>query len=160
LPGRCVVGFRDVRLLRWLPFEADPTTIEAAAAVQADGTVRVQITDLKAGKAAAAGVVLTADHFPEPPYPGEFPLTNEAPCRVTPELLYRNLFHGPRFHGIRTLGRCGDEGLEATVVVPPRSGWFRSTDNPVLVTDPVLLDATMHVLGAWHLEQPDWTGRI
>ncbi len=22
------------------------------------------------------------------------------------------------------------------------------------------MDAAMHLLGAWHLEQPDWTGRI
>ena len=25
---------------------------------------------------------------------------------------------------------------------------------------PVLFDAAMHLMGAWHLEQPDWSGRI
>src|SRR4029453_12512523 len=43
---------------------------------------------------------------------------------------------------------------------PPRARWFRSTPAPRVVIDPVLVDAAMHILGAWHLEQPDWSGRI
>src|SRR4029077_19990484 len=42
----------------------------------------------------------------------------------------------------------------------PRDRWFRSNPEPLVVLDPVLTDAAMHILGAWHLEQPDWSGRI
>ena len=61
---------------------------------------------------------------------------------------------------IRSLDRIGREGIEGTLEVQPRNGWFRSNAEPRVALDPVLIDAAMHLLGAWHLEQPDWTGRI
>jgi hypothetical protein len=70
------------------------------------------------------------------------------------------MFHGPIFQMIRQLGRHGKEGIEGTLEVQPRNSWFHSTLEPRVAIDPVLMDAAMHVLGAWHLEQPDWTGRI
>jgi hypothetical protein len=70
------------------------------------------------------------------------------------------MFHGPLFQMIRTLGRTGREGIEGTLEVKPRTGWLRSNPGPLVAIDPVLTDAAMHILGAWHLEQPDWTGRI
>ena len=54
----------------------------------------------------------------------------------------------------------GSEGIEGTLEVQPRDRWFRSNPDPRVAIDPVLVDAAMHILGAWHLEQPDWTGRI
>jgi len=61
---------------------------------------------------------------------------------------------------IRELGRIGKEGIEGLLEVQARDRWFRSNPAPAVVLDPVLIDAAMHILGAWHLEQPDWTGRI
>jgi hypothetical protein len=61
---------------------------------------------------------------------------------------------------IRSLDRIGREGIEGTLEVQPRDRWFRSNPEPRIAIDPVLTDAAMHILGAWHLEQPDWTGRI
>jgi hypothetical protein len=61
---------------------------------------------------------------------------------------------------VRSLDRIGREGIEGTAVVQPRDRWFRSNPDPHVVIDPVLVDAAMHILGAWHLEQPDWSGRI
>jgi malonyl CoA-acyl carrier protein transacylase len=175
LPGKTVIALKDVRLLRWLPFdEDDPPRVEAFGRILPEspagaGTrqVRVEIRDLgntaRPGTpklVAAAGTVVLADDYPEPPLAGPFPLTNERPCRVTPAILYRNLFHGPLFHGVIATERCGDEGIEGRVRVLSRSGWFRSIRNPEVVLDPVLTDVAMHLLGCWHLEQPDQTGRI
>ncbi|QJW93893.1 polyketide synthase dehydratase domain-containing protein [Frigoriglobus tundricola] len=172
-PGKVVVAIRNVRMLRWLPFDPEPTTLEVRAAVTlADpetGVVEVKadVRDLGnifvrdgANKAACDAIVVLADQFPEPPDPLPFALTAEQPCRSTVEDLRRNMFHGPLFQMIRSLGRTGREGIEGTLEVQGRDRWFRSDPDPRVAIDPVLVDAAMHILGAWHLEQPDWSGRI
>jgi hypothetical protein len=172
VPGKVVVAFRTVRLFRWLPFDPDPTTLEVranVAAVKDDGTVEVKadVRDLGnsfvrdgANKPACEAVVVLADRYPDPPAPKPFRLTDEQPCRSTVADLQRNMFHGPLFQMLRSLDRYGKEGIEGTLEVLPRTGWFRSNPDPRIVIDPVLFDASMHVMGAWHLEQPDWSGRI
>src|SRR5439155_26621656 len=113
-----------------------------------------------ANKVASEAVIVLADRYPEPPAPLPFVLTEEIACKSTVEDLRRNMFHGPLFQMLRTLDRTGREGIEGTMEVQPRDGWFRSNPEPRIVLDPVLMVAAMHILGAWHLEQPDWTGRI
>lgn len=172
-PGKVVIGFRNIRLYRWLPFDPEPTTLEIRASVASvdpeTGTVEVKadVRDLGnsflrdgKNKPASEAVVVLADRYPSPPPPLTFQLTDEQPCRSTVGDLRRNMFHGPLFQMIRSLGRCGREGIEGTLEVQPRDGWFRSNPAPDVVIDPVLVDAAMHLLGAWHLEQPDWSGRI
>jgi malonyl CoA-acyl carrier protein transacylase len=173
VPGKVVVAIRNIRLYRWLPFDADPTTLEVRASVAtvdpATGTVEVKanVRDLgntflrdAADKPSSDAVVVLADRYPDPPPPLPFALTDEVPCKSTVEDLRRNMFHGPLFQMIRSLGRTGKEGIEGTLEVQPRDTWFRSNPDPRTAIDPVLVDAAMHILGAWHLEQPDWTGRI
>jgi malonyl CoA-acyl carrier protein transacylase len=172
VPGKVVVAIRNIRLFRWLPFDPDPTTLEVRASVanvNPYGTVEVKadVRDLGntflrdgANKPASEAVLVLADTYPEPPGPKPFALTEEQRCRSTVADLRRNMFHGPLFQMIRTLDRYGKEGIEGTLEVRPRTGWFASDPDPNVVLDPVLMDAAMHILGAWHLEQPDWTGRI
>jgi malonyl CoA-acyl carrier protein transacylase len=173
VPDKVVVAIRNVRLFRWLPFDPEPTTLEVRAAVASadpqSGTVEVKadVRDLGnsflrdgANKPACEAVIVLADRYPEPPEPRPFRLTGDHPCVSTVEKLRRNMFHGPLFQMLQSLGRIGPEGIEGELEVKPRDRWFRSTTEPVIVLDPVLTDAAMHVLGAWHLEQPDWSGRI
>jgi malonyl CoA-acyl carrier protein transacylase len=172
-PGKVVVALRNIRLFRWLPFDPDPTTLEVRAHVASvdpeTGVVEVKadVRDLGnsfladgAGKASAEAVVVLADRYPDPPPPLPFELTDAVPCKSSVEDLRRNMFHGPTFQMIRTLDLTGREGIEGTLEVQPRDAWFRSNPEPGYALDPVLMDAAMHILGAWHLEQPDWTGRI
>jgi malonyl CoA-acyl carrier protein transacylase len=172
-PGKVVIAVRNVRLYRWVPFDPEPTTLEVRAAVASvdpqTGTVEVKadVRDLGnsfladgANKPACEAVIVLADRYPEPPQPQPFRLTDETMCQSTVEDLRRNMFHGPLFQMIQTLGRIGKEGIEGTLQVQPRDRWFRSNPDPHVVLDPVLTDAAMHILGAWHLEQPDWSGRI
>lgn len=173
VPGKVVVAIRNVRLYRWLPFDTDPTTLEVRAIVSAvdpnTGEVEVQanVRDLGnsflrdgANKPSCEAVVVLADRYPDPPGPLPFSLTDEVRCKSAVEDLRRNMFHGPLFQMIRSLDRTGREGIEGTLEVQPRDRWFRSNPDPRVVIDPVLVDAAMHILGAWHLEQPDWSGRI
>ncbi|MBA4191554.1 MAG: beta-ketoacyl synthase [Planctomycetaceae bacterium] len=172
-PGKVVIAVRNVRLYRWVPYDAEPTTFEIRASVASVDPetgvveVRANVRDLSnsflpdgANKPSSEATVILADRYPEPPEPLPFVLTDEVPCKATVEDLRRNMFHGPLFQMIRSLDRHGKEGIEGTLVVQPRDKWFRSTPNPRVVIDPVLVDAAMHILGAWHLEQPDWSGRI
>ena len=172
-PGKVVVAIRSIRLFRWLPFDPGTTTLEVRAAVSSvdpqTGVVEVKadVRDLGnsflrdgSNKAASEAVVVLADRYPEPPAPLPFALSDEVRCKSTVEDLRRNMFHGPIFQMIRTLDRTGREGIEGTLEVQPRDGWFASNPEPHYAIDPVLMDAAMHILGAWHLEQPDWTGRI
>ena len=172
-PGKVVTAIRDVRLFRWIPFDPEPTVLEIRAHVVATdpttGSVEVKadVRDLGnsfvkdgANKPAAEAVIVLADHYPPAPEPLPFALLREQPCQITVEDLRRNMFHGPLFQMIRQLSRQGDEGIEGTLEVHARDGWFRSNPTPQVLLDPVLVDAAMHILGAWHLEQPDWTGRI
>jgi malonyl CoA-acyl carrier protein transacylase len=178
VPGKVPVEVRDIRLTRWLPFdEDDPITVEVAVRLPDGGRpagarveLAAEVRDLgnssnrPAGEGpppvAAKATLVLADSYPEPPPAGEFRLTNERPCSVSLEALYWNLFHGPRFHGVCATGRVGDEGIESPVRVLPRAKLFRSTAEPDLLLDPVLLDVVMHPLAAWHLEQLDQAGRI
>ena len=172
-PGKVVVAIRNVRLFRWLPFDPEPTTLEVHAAVATTdpltGVVEVKadVRDLGnsfladgASKAASEAVIVLADAYPPTPELLPFSLTDETPCQSTVADLRRNMFHGPLFQMIRSLDRIGREGIEGTLEVQPRDRWFHSNPEPQVVLDPVLMDAAMHILGAWHLEQPDWTGRI
>jgi malonyl CoA-acyl carrier protein transacylase/phosphopantetheinyl transferase len=174
LPGQVVVGFEGVRLLRWLPFDdEDPATVEVTARVlpAENGTakrrVAVEVRDLGSSArpgdsrwVAVQGTVLLEDHYPAAPVAGEFSLAQERPCRISLEVLYRNLFHGPQLQGVLSTTRIGVEGVEGEVQVLPRSGLFRSHPDPDLLTDPVLIDVAMHPLVSWHLEQPNQAGRI
>jgi malonyl CoA-acyl carrier protein transacylase/phosphopantetheinyl transferase (holo-ACP synthase) len=147
--------------------ESDPDSADGTRSVPAtlEVEVRIAIVDNgnlpqgeSAGPAAAGRVVLAPD-YPEAPHAAELELTGRRPCRITLDGLYHDLFHGPLFTGVTELTAIGDEGIEGRAVVLPRKGIFASTDDPQFLLDPVLLDVAMHPLCAWHLEQPDLSGR-
>jgi phosphopantetheinyl transferase len=172
-PDFVVTVIRDVQLFKWLSFDEDrPSSIELTARVQSTAdevaTLEVRVRDLgaepdrenNAGAVAAAGTVEMAARYPEPPAAKDFSLSNERPCRIPLDVLYKNLFHGEKFQGVCSLDRFGDEGIQGQIRVLPREGLFRSTADPAFLLDPVLMDVAMHPLAGWHLEQPDQSGRI
>ncbi len=172
VPGKLVLGFRRVRLQRWIPFDDEPTTVELTARVRLDAVneIVMEIRDFgntvcpgNADSPAITGTVILGDHYPNPPPAEDFPLTHETPCRYTPHQLYEGehrLFHGPLFQALVSTDRRGDEGIEGKLQTLPHSGLFRSSSEPDLLLDPLLIDASTHLLGCWHLGLPDQTGRV
>jgi len=174
IPDHVVLAVRDVQLQKWLAFDEEvPSTVELTVrptdpAPSGNPQVQVSVRDLgrgaeanrTGGGAVSMGTVELARQYPPRPQAAAMPLTGEQPCRVTIDTLYRNLFHGPMFVGVRSLDTFGEEGLKATIEVLPRHDLFRSLDNPQFLIDPVTVDIGMHPTAAWHLEQPDQAGRM
>ncbi len=61
----------------------------------------------------------------------------------------RYLFHGPAFRCIAELGTMGNPVSSAVLTVRPREGLFASRPEPLLLTDPCVLDAAGQVCDLW-----------
>jgi acyl transferase domain-containing protein len=133
-PGRVVVGFEQVRAMRWLTVEPATT---ARVHVASDGArrgaarVRVRIDGY------ASGCVLLADAYPAPPSPRSAARHGNRPAPVTAHDLYaeRWMFHGPRFAGIADIESVADDGITGTVLSLPARG--------------ALLDGAGQLIGHW-----------
>ncbi|MFN2494666.1 MAG: beta-ketoacyl synthase N-terminal-like domain-containing protein, partial [Pseudonocardiaceae bacterium] len=134
VPGRTVVGVRDVRAMRWLTV-APPVTVTTNASLDADGNVTVALDGY------ARGTVLLADSYPASPSLPDPPLTGQRPSEVTAQQLYadRWMFHGPAFQGVTKLGPVADDGIMGELTVLPTPG--------------ALLDTAAQLLSFWVLSQ-------
>jgi acyl transferase domain-containing protein/phosphopantetheinyl transferase len=134
VPGRTVIGVRDVRALRWLAV-APPVTVTTSATLGPDGAVTVVLDGY------ARGTVLLADDYPAPPRLPDRPLTGQRPCEVTAQGLYNDrwMFHGPAFQGVAELGPVADGGIVGELTVPSAPG--------------ALLDTAGQLLGFWIMTQ-------
>ncbi|MGH3241351.1 MAG: acyltransferase domain-containing protein, partial [Spirillospora sp.] len=121
LPGLVVVGFENVRAVRWI-VAAPPTTAEIHAYLieERDRPRKVKVVV----QGHADGTVLLADHYPPPPAPDATPLTIEGPPIVTAERLYeeRWMFHGPLFRGITEITALAEDGVRAVLTALPTPG--------------------------------------
>ncbi len=179
IPDRLTVEFRNVLLRRWIPLFEEPVTLEVTALVVPGGhvvgglgkttQVAIEIRDLGNGRhpgpqnPSVEATVVLAEHYPAAPLAEEFALSGERRCRLGYRELYeseRRLFHGPRFRAVDRVVRMGDEGIEGSLVALSHAALFRSTSRPNLLLDPILIDASTHILGCWHLSLPDQTGRV
>jgi phosphopantetheinyl transferase/acyl carrier protein len=162
VPGRRVIGMRDVRAYRWLSLEGEKLTLKVSAAARPgaeDREVSVQIFEADGREGAPSGppivegVMVLGDGYPEPPAADPLVLAEERPSRWAPERLYEDMmFHGPAFRGVVSMDRWGADGAEATLQVLGAEGLFRSTATPSLATDPVLMDQPGQVVGFWIAE--------
>ncbi|WP_159393576.1 type I polyketide synthase [Streptomyces sp. TN58] len=125
-----VVGFEDVRALRWLAVEP---AVDVRVSVRPDGPGRVRVTL----GAYASVVVLFADRYGAPPSPDGTPLRDAGPAPVSAAALYRDrwMFHGPRFAGVHEVRTVGSDGIQGVLRALPDPG--------------ALLDAAGQLFGHW-----------
>lgn len=168
-PGQVVVGMRDVRGHQWIGLDDGHATMRLVARRDPTGggrevKVELQRLDDEAATAASSnqigtlvfeGVVCFGDSYPIPPAVTPLTLTAEQPYAQSAAALYASgrMFHGPRFQGVVSLARWGEDGTEATLETLPTHELFASTPTPALVTDPVLLDAAGQLVGFWAIER-------
>ncbi|MGH3777577.1 MAG: beta-ketoacyl synthase N-terminal-like domain-containing protein [Pseudonocardiaceae bacterium] len=130
VPGRTVVGIRDVRAQRWLAV-TPPVSVTTSATLDPDGNVAVVLDGY------TRGTVLLADDYPAAPQLPDPPLAGQRPCEVTAKRLYQDrwMFHGRAFQGVAELGPVADDGIIGELVVGSAPG--------------ALLDNAGQLLGFW-----------
>ncbi|MGQ0776432.1 MAG: beta-ketoacyl synthase N-terminal-like domain-containing protein [Pseudonocardiales bacterium] len=169
-PGQAVVGLRNVRAYQWIALDDGHATLRLVARRDptVDGReVKVELQLLgddaasgdQAGTRVVEGVVCLADAYPTPPAHTPLTLRAERPYEQGSTGLFASglyasgrMFHGPRFQGVVSLDRWGEDGTEATLQTLPSRDLFASTPDPTLLTDPTLLDAAGQLVGFWALE--------
>ncbi len=129
-PGLHVVGYEDVRALRWLAVEP---AVDVDVTVRGDGPGRARV----ALGAYASVVVLLGERYGRPPAPDTTPLRDPRPAPVSAEALYRDrwMFHGPRFAAVHEVRTVASDGIEGVLRALPDPG--------------ALLDAAGQLFGHW-----------
>ncbi|MEV7586299.1 beta-ketoacyl synthase N-terminal-like domain-containing protein [Streptomyces erythrochromogenes] len=129
-PGLRVVGYEDVRALRWLAVEP---AVDVEVSVRPDGPGRMRV----ALGGYASVVVLLGERYDRPPEPDGTPLRDAGPAPVSAAALYRGrwMFHGPRFAGVHEVREVGSDGIH---------GMLRALPDPG-----ALLDAAGQLFGHW-----------
>ena len=155
-PGKTLIGMRNIAGRQWLALDNAKLVLRtvakrtsAGAAIEAELQVRVDGDDAPV----AEGIAVFADGYPDPPAPTPLNLRSARLSRWTQERLYRDhMFHGPGFRGIESIQQWGENGLTATLVSLRASGLFQGVTSPVLLTDPVWVDAAGQMIGYWAAE--------
>ncbi|MEU9159986.1 beta-ketoacyl synthase N-terminal-like domain-containing protein [Streptomyces sp. NPDC048424] len=129
-PGLAVVGYEDVRAMRWLAVEP---AVDVEVRVRGDGPGRMRVT---LGEYASV-VVLLGERYGQPPAPDDTPLRDPGPAPVSAAALYRDrwMFHGPRFAGVHEVRTVGSDGIHGVLRALPDQG--------------ALLDAAGQLFGHW-----------
>jgi acyl carrier protein len=162
VPGRRLVGMRDVRAHRWMALEGNKLTVRLVATAR-DVDRREVFVQAFEGEAPAAGAspvvegtMVLGDDYPPAPPAEPFTLQGERPSRWTTDALYRDgMFHGPAFRGVASMDLWGEDGATATLRTLPAGELFASAGPDGRVTDPVLLDQPGQVVAFWMAEHLD-----
>jgi acyl transferase domain-containing protein len=161
VPGRVVVGLREVQANRWLPYdEATPLALEVHAERDPSRPDEVRVAIKNRGRKSGddptvVGVVVFGERREPPPVAPPIELAEAGPCRFSADELYRDqwLFHGPGLRALSRVGGSSRHGIEGTLRVLPRRELLPERLWPALHTDPIVLDAFTHLLGCWGLDK-------
>lgn len=155
-PGLGHIGFETIRGLRWIGLrDKTEETLRIEMKVLSDdpatGVRRVQGTFHFEGQASFSGVSLYGPEYRNDL--GEI-LSDERsiepwPFRADQVYAERFMFHGPSFHVLAGLDRFGNPQSSAALWVRPKDRLFASRPDPLLLTDPCLMDGIGQVVGLW-----------
>jgi phosphopantetheinyl transferase len=164
MPGRILIGMRDIQAHHWIRVD-EPVTLRiwARRISSASPEVEVQVQNLghetSDDKAAGAppvlrGIMIFGDTYPASPPMASFSLTADRISRLASASLYAGglMFHGPSFQGVVAVDQSGQDGLIGKLQVLSPDRLFRSTSTPRFITDPVVLDAAGQLVGFWAAE--------
>jgi phosphopantetheine--protein transferase-like protein len=165
MPGKQLIGMRDIQTYQWIDIERERTTLQITARRRAAQPYEMEVRIHNLGESGEAnggrgvlsiqGTMIFGDVYPAPP--AVRPLTMTVPERpeFTAEELYRErlMFHGPCFQGVVSLDAIAAEGVVGKLLTLPTEHLFRATSSPRLLTDCALLDAAGQLVGYWPLER-------
>jgi len=164
-PDQKLVRIENVRANQWICLEDEKhiiLRIEAEILSPGSAQVQIQKCERKEISSSSQTPIITARIFFTHEYPAaapcsEFVLEQERTPSHTAEEVYKEhrMFHGPRFQGIISMDKIGENGLKAHLQTLPKNDLFRSYPEPDLKTDPFLLDAAGQLVGYWPVEYLD-----
>ena len=155
-PGLGLIGFENVRGTRWvglyetttldIRLEADLVSFDTETGVQ-----RIRVTLSSAEGPHFSAMVLFAGAYQQDVSLDLADTHGDGPWPITPEQVYaeRFMFHGPAFQCLAALETFGNPGATAALAVQPRDRLFASIADPLLLTDPCVLDGVGQVVGLW-----------
>ncbi|HTB17292.1 MAG TPA: beta-ketoacyl synthase N-terminal-like domain-containing protein [Bryobacteraceae bacterium] len=156
-PGKKLVGMRDVRASRWVALEHGEKILDITAEQTPEaGAVMVRVREFSESTlrpVCAEGLMVFADHYPQPPAAKPLALTHRKASAWSPDRLYaEGMFHGPSLRAVRSMDETGSNGTSATLEVLPRNTLVKDHPEPGFLTDPVVLDAAGQVVAFWSQE--------
>ena len=155
-PGLGIIGYEEVRALRWIGLEDKQRTLlhfegKLNSVDDATGERRVDVVASYEGKKAFSGRVVfgTAyrqtieQHWPD--------TSSDPPWPVDAEEIYgkRRMFHGPSFHVMTQINTFSNPVSTGALRVLPKDKLFRGLPEPMLLVDPCLLDGIGQFVGLW-----------
>lgn len=155
-PGLGLIGYENIRGRRWIGLRDSSfgqIRIEGRiASIDAEtGVRRVECGIFFEEKLSFSATVLFADE-----YRRDLPMQvadarGEGPWPFTVEQVYgeRLMFHGPSFHVVAGLFDKGNPAASAALYVRPKDELFTSNPEPMLFTDPCLMDGIGQIVGLW-----------
>jgi acyl transferase domain-containing protein len=156
LPGKVLVGMRDVQARHWIQVDDAPVNLRISARCVAGSPneVSAQVRVENGATPVVEGIMVFGEDYPAAPMASSSGGNAERISRLASAELYdgRLMFHGPCFQGVEGIDRSGPNGVVAKLRVLPAGSLFRSDANPRFVTDPVALDAAGQLVGFWAAE--------
>ncbi|HWG43117.1 MAG TPA: beta-ketoacyl synthase N-terminal-like domain-containing protein [Gemmataceae bacterium] len=153
-PGLGLIGFEDVRALRWIGLRdraADALVIDACLeSFDADtGVRRVRGTILFEDQPSFSATVVLAEEYRQDVHFELADSSGEGPWPFPIEEVYgdRRMFHGSTFHTLAALHTLGNPGASGALKAMPRERLFASHPDPLLLTDPCLMDGIGQFVG-------------
>jgi phosphopantetheinyl transferase len=157
-PGEGLIGFENIRATRWIGLrEVDSETLRIEAKlVGYDPETMVRRLDVKFYASDALSfstIALFSTAYRNDLYLDIVDSSADGPWPIHASQIYseRYMFHGPAFQVLQELDTFGNPGASAKVEVFPKDKLFANIPDPILFTDPCLMDGIGQVVGIWAL---------
>jgi acyl transferase domain-containing protein/4'-phosphopantetheinyl transferase EntD len=162
-PGEHLVRMTNIRAYRWIGLDDGQRALQVVAEAE-DGpghSIRVQLRELAEsnpesiapGLPIVEGVAEFAAAYPTAPPADPLPLTAPRPSKWSGRELYGGfMFHGPALQAVASMDEWAEDGATATLRAMPADTLFDGLPDPLLLSDPVLLDAAGQVIAYWAAE--------
>lgn len=155
-PGEGLIGFENIRAVRWIGLKDVPTEevrIEAKV-VSFDSETAVRRIEAKffaSGTLSFSATALFSTAYRHDVNLDIVDSSQDGPWPIEPSQVYgeRWMFHGPAFHVLTELDTFGNPGASAKLEVLPKDRMFAQIPDPILLTDPFLMDGIGQIVGLW-----------
>lgn len=155
-PGMGLIGYENVRAMRWIALEDVPrkklvVTAKAAPNDREDNIRRIDVTLMMGETRCLSAQVLYAESYRQTIHQEWPDQSNDPPWDAPLSCLYegRVMFHGPSFHVVTSLDKFSNPVSSSQLRVLPKDKLFRNIPEPQLLIDPCLFDGIGQMVGMW-----------